>query len=112
MAEYLNKNIRYLRKIKKVSQLEVSEKTKIDRTLLSRIENDKVETSIDNVQKLADYFNVSIADLVGKDLEFEEPQKNELDVLFDKHKDILTDSDMQMIKFIIEQRKKEIDNME
>lgn len=35
--------------------------------------------------------------------------KNELDVLFDKHKDILTDSDKTIIKTIIEQRKKEID---
>ena len=34
---------------------------------------------------------------------------DELELLFDKHKDILTDSDKTLIKTIIEQRKKEID---
>lgn len=34
---------------------------------------------------------------------------DELDVLFDKHKDILTKDDKEYIKFIIEKRKKEID---
>lgn len=34
---------------------------------------------------------------------------DELDVLFDKHKDILTEDDKETIKFIIEKRKREID---
>ncbi len=34
---------------------------------------------------------------------------DELELLFDKHKDILTDSDKNIIKTIIEERKKEID---
>ena len=34
---------------------------------------------------------------------------DETDVLFDKYKDVLTESDKEIIKTIIEQRKKEID---
>lgn len=34
---------------------------------------------------------------------------DEFEILFDKHKDILTDDDKEYIKFIIEKRKKEID---
>jgi len=43
---------------------------------------------------------------------FNQDNKNsfdELELLFDKHKDILTDDDKEYIKFIIEKRKKEID---
>lgn len=38
-----------------------------------------------------------------------EDKKSELDVLFDKNKDILTEDDKETIKFIIEKRKREID---
>lgn len=34
---------------------------------------------------------------------------DEFEILFDKHKDILTEDDKEYIKFIIEKRKKEID---
>ena len=49
-------------------------------------------------------------DLTGKNLaKDKEVPFDELEVLFDKHKDILTDDDKEYIKFIIEKRKKEID---
>jgi transcriptional regulator with XRE-family HTH domain len=36
-------------------------------------------------------------------------KKDDLEILFDKHKDVLTESDKEKIKAIFEQRKKEID---
>ena len=39
----------------------------------------------------------------------EEKPFDELDILFQKHKDILTDEDKEYMRFIIEKRKKEID---
>lgn len=109
MAKYLNKNIKYLRTIKNISQQNLADKIGIDRSTISRIENNEIETTIDNAIKIAEFFNVSMEDLTGKDLSLENRTFDELDILFDKHKDILTDDDKEYIKFIIEKRKKEID---
>lgn len=68
MAEFLNKNIRYLRMLKNMSQLELAEKTGVDRSTISRIENNEVETTVDNAIKIAEALNVSILDLVGTDM--------------------------------------------
>jgi len=59
--------------------------------------------------KIADYLNISIDDLLNKDLSINNKSLNDLEILFDKYKDILTESDKEHIKFIIEQRQKEID---
>lgn len=110
MAEFLNKNIRYLRNIMGLSQQGLADKIGIDRSTISRIENNEIETTIDNAIKIADILNVSINDLLNKDLTLNNDNTfNETDVLFDKYKDILTDDDKETIKFLIEKRKREID---
>ncbi len=60
---------------------------------------------------IANFLNYTVDDLINKDLTKKDTalSKSELDVLFDKHKDILTDDDKETIKFIIEKRKREID---
>lgn len=60
---------------------------------------------------IANYLNYTIDDLINKDLSKEDSKlsKSQFEVLFDKHKDILTEDDKDYIKFIIEKRKKEID---
>ena len=66
--------------------------------------------TVDNAYDVANLFNISVADLTGKDLKKQNIKDfDELEILFDKHKDILTDDDKEYIKFIIEKRKKEID---
>lgn len=111
MAEFFNKNVKYLRTIKGLSQQALADKVGVDRTTISRIENGEIETTIDNAINIADVLNIDFQDMICKDLsKYDNSRsKNELDVLFDKHKDILTDSDKTIIKTIIEQRKKEID---
>ena len=48
--------------------------------------------------------------LVGKDLRSNENNTyDETDVLFDKYKDVLSESDKNIIKAIIEERKRQID---
>lgn len=68
--------------------------------------NAKKYPRIDKLEMLANYFNIQKSDLI-------EDKKNnnfdELEILFSKNKDILTDDDKEMIKFMIEKRKKEID---
>lgn len=60
---------------------------------------------------IANYLNYTIDDLINKDLSSGDNKSfDELEVLFSKHKDKLSDSDKAIIKTIIEQRIKEIDN--
>lgn len=60
---------------------------------------------------IANFLNYTVDDLINKDLSKKDTElsKSQLDILFDKHKDILTDDDKEYIRFIIEKRKKEID---
>ncbi len=110
MAEFLNKNVKHLRIINGFSQQELADKVAIDRSTISRIENGEIETTVDNAVKLADALNVSLSDLLGKDLTKENNINfDEVEILFDKNKKILTEDDKEMIRFIIEKRKKEVD---
>ena len=68
MAEFLNNNIKYLRNTKGISQQGLADKVGIDRSTVSRIENNEIETTIDNAIKIADALGVTLYDLVGRDL--------------------------------------------
>lgn len=68
MAEFLNNNIKYLRTKEGISQQGLADKIGIDRSTVSRIENNEIETTIDNAIKIAKALNVTIYDLVGRDL--------------------------------------------
>ena len=79
MAEFLNKNIKHLRTIKGLSQQGLADKIGIDRSTISRIENNEIETTIDNAIKIADILNVSINDLLNKDLRFDNAEPIDID---------------------------------
>lgn len=79
MAEFLNKNIKHLRTIKGLSQQGLADKIGIDRSTISRIENNEIETTIDNAIKIADILNVSINDLLNKDLRFDNAESVDID---------------------------------
>lgn len=68
MAEFLNNNIKYLRNKNGLSQQGLADKIGIDRSTVSRIENNEIETTIDNAIKIAEALNVPLYDLVGRDL--------------------------------------------
>lgn len=109
MAEYLNKNLKYLRSVKKISQQDLADKIGIDRSTVSRIENNEIETTVDNAIKIADIFNVSLSDLLNKDLSSNEQSNSELDnILFSKTKE-LSDEDKQVILNVINAIKKDVD---
>ena len=71
MAEFLNNNVKYLRTEKKISQQSLANAIGVDRSTVSRIENGEIETTIDNAIKIANELNVSLNDLVSKDLRFD-----------------------------------------
>lgn len=87
MAEFLNNNIKHLRNIKGISQQELADKVGIDRSTISRIENNEIETTIDNAIKIAEALEVSINDLVSYDLRLKNIPQTDKDykkILIDK----------------------------
>lgn len=95
--------------------IEVANKTGLDKSLISCYLSGKYKAGNDNLEKLANVLNVSEIWLQGYDVEINGSSlKNnnnfdELEILFSKNKNLLTDDDKEYIKFIIEKRKKEID---
>lgn len=109
MAEFLNKNIRFLRIAKGLSQQTLADKVGIDRSTISRIENNEIETTIDNAIKISEVLNVSLSDLINCDLTVENNNSSDdYAVLFNKYKQ-LSQEDKELIMNIIETRKKQID---
>ena len=111
MARFFNKNLKYIRQQRGISQQELADKLNLDRSTISRWENDEMDITVGNAIQLADYFNIPLEDFTSKDLSISNNLKmfDELELLFSKNKDILTDDDKETIKFIVEKRKREID---
>lgn len=110
MPRYFNKNLKFIRQKKGISQQELADKLKLDRSTISRWENDEMDITVGNAIQISDYFNIPIEDFTGRDLSLTDNNTfDELELLFNKNKDILTDDDKEYMKFIIEKRKKEID---
>ena len=111
MARFFNKNLKFIRQEKGISQQELANKIGTDRSTISRWENDEMDITISNALLIANFFNIPMEDLTGKDLTIQEnfDSFDELGILFDKNKKYLTESDKNIIKAIIEERKKEID---
>ncbi len=114
MAEFLNKNIKFLRISKGISQQTLADKIGIDRSTISRIENNEIETTIDNAVKISEILNVSLPDLINKDLTIsntiDEPEQlKQFRLLYDKIKDLPEES-QKMIYNVTKSVINEIDN--
>lgn len=108
--DFLSKNIKFLRQKNKMTQEDLANVVGKARSLISAWESDDREISTQDIIKLSDYFDIPMDSLVGKDLKMEDSSSfDELELLFSKNKDLLTDEDKEYIKFIIEKRKREID---
>ena len=107
---FLASNLKYLRNLKGKNQEEIGELCGKTNTAVSNWEKGIREPDAIDLSILSNYFNVSVDDLMLKDLRFVEKNNfDELELLFSKTKDILTEDDRDMIRFVIEKRKKEID---
>ena len=109
MADFLNNNIKYLRTKNGISQQGLADKVGIDRSTVSRIENNEIETTIDNAIKIADALNVSLYDLVSKDLRttnIETPPNKEN---HEKYKQLLKDKGLTDENITEEEAKKLIE---
>lgn len=108
-------NIREARIKKGLNQKELAEMLtqkgiNVGNTTISNWENGTSKPDPDTIEEICKLLDVDGNFILG----FAKKQDDnnafdELNVLFSKHKDILTDDDKEYIKFIIEKRKKEID---
>ena len=71
---YLNKNLRYLRNSKLLSYRQMGKQCGIGYASINRLENeDDSNVKIHTLKKLADFFNITIDELVYKDLSKDVP---------------------------------------
>lgn len=75
MKNYFSKNLKFLREQKKLSQNKLGELANVNQTTIARWENEEMAPSIDNVIELSKIFNIDLADLLGRDLQFNENRK-------------------------------------
>ena len=110
MVRLYSSNLKFLRQKNKISQQKLADELKIDRSTISRWENDEMDITVGNAIQIADFFNIPLEEFTSIDLtKSDRKPYDELEILFNKNKDILSDKDKEHIKFIIEQTKKEID---
>lgn len=110
MNNYFSKNLKHFRIQNGMTQKELAKKINKDYSTIGKWELDQRSPIMSDTIKIADIFNVSLETLIGENC-FEDNNKkfDELDILFNKNKDILTEEDKEYIRFIVEKRKKEID---
>lgn len=106
---YLSTNIKHLRNTKGLTQEDLARIVDKSRVLVSQWESDSREITTEDIIKLSNYFNVPMDLLVGSNLALNDKPYDEFEILFNKYKNILTESDKAVITTIINQRKKEID---
>lgn len=63
----LNENIRKLRESFGLSQVELAKKLNLSKQCISNWENDNVQPSIEMLEKLSDFFEVTTDYLLGRD---------------------------------------------
>ncbi len=69
---HFGKNIKKIRIVKKMSQTEFADLFNLKRTALGSYEEGRAEAKIDTVIKIADYFNLSLDQLLRKELTINE----------------------------------------
>ena len=80
--------LKQLRKEQKVTQIELAQMLNVKQTTISNWENEITEIDQQSLFKLADYFNVSVDYLLGRDADPERDEKPQIHIP-DKYKDVL-----------------------
>ena len=63
----LNANIKMLRMARGLNQVELAKKLSVTKQTVSNWENDNIQPSIDMLERIADFFNVSTDYLLGRE---------------------------------------------
>lgn len=78
MENNFAKNLKFIREKRKISQQDLADKIGVDRSTIGYWESQKADPTMLNVCKLADVLNISLIDLIGKDLYFDNGEVIEL----------------------------------
>lgn len=105
---FLSSNIKFLRIKKNITQKKIANECNKTEAAVSYWENGTREPNAVDIGILSNLFNVSVDDLILKDLRLEEDVE-ELKIFLLKNWELLTDDDKMYIKFIIEKRIKELE---
>lgn len=105
--EIFAKNLKYYMNYYNKDRADVCTDLQIPYTTFADWYNANKYPRIDKIELLADYFNIKKSDLIEN--KYKNDTLDELDLLWAKHKDILTDDDKATMKFIFENRKRQID---
>ena len=65
---YFNKNLKFLRKNKKLSQSELAKELNITRDTIASLENERIKPSFDLLIKIKYFFQINLEDLIFKNL--------------------------------------------
>ena len=65
---YFPSNLRYLRKLHKITQVDLAKKLDKAGSLINMWENGKRDATLDDVRKVAEMFKVSLSDIICVDL--------------------------------------------
>lgn len=76
--EYFADNLRYLRKLKGLSQEELADHLDLNRGNIASYEKGSAEPRMKNLLKIVKFFNVELGDLLEKDLEYQDAVRKEL----------------------------------
>lgn len=105
--EIFAKNLKYYMDYYNKDRNKICEELNIPYTTFADWYNAVTYPRIDKIELLANYFHVKKSDLIEN--KYKNSELDELEILFNKNKDILTDDDKETMKFIIEKRRREID---
>lgn len=106
--EIFAKNLKYYMDYYEKDRNKICDDLNIPYTTFTDWYNATTYPRIDKIELLANYFNIKKSDLIEN--KYKDQKVDELEILFDKHKGVLSESDKAIIKTIIEQRIKEIDS--
>ena len=102
------KNLNYYMNLNRVDRNKLCNDLGFKYTTVREWTNGTAYPRIDKIEAMANYFGILKSDLI-ESKEKKDTKLNEIDILYSKYKDILTDEDKEYMKFIIEKRKREID---
>lgn len=68
LESYFNKNVRYIRSLKNMTQKELADQLNVDRSTISKWEKGTINATIGNALEVSKVLNVPIELLLSKDL--------------------------------------------
>ena len=83
---YTNKNVKFLRENRNISQSKMSKDLNIDQSTLAKWENGSRQITLDWAIKISEYFDIYIGDFISKDLIINTPYNTPSN---DRYKEIL-----------------------